>query len=113
MSHDDPFTLSPIGTTSLSSGLGLGVAAFGDDLAANDIDDDPPPTAPAPSLPAPTEVPRARQAASSEPGVNFRLSGSRDLAKGWKSRAKDNLAAIRLAAEIEPELLADREGSRL
>ncbi len=37
MSHDDPFTLSPLGNTSLSSGLGLGVAAFGDDLAANDI----------------------------------------------------------------------------
>ena len=98
MSHDDPFTLSPLGNTSLSSGLSLGVAAFGDDLVANDIDDDPPPTAPAPKTTS-----TARPAAPSAPGVNFHLSASRNLAKGWKSRAKDNLAAIRLAAEIEAQ----------
>ncbi|WP_306051583.1 N-6 DNA methylase [Oceaniradius stylonematis] len=103
MSHDDPFTLLPLGNTSLSSGLGLGVAAFGDDLAANDIDDDPPPTAPAPSTSAPKTTSTARHAAPSAPGVNFYLSGSRTLAKGWKQRARDNLAAIRLATEIEAQ----------
>ncbi|RWP54334.1 MAG: class I SAM-dependent methyltransferase, partial [Mesorhizobium sp.] len=29
MSNDDPFTLDLFGNTSLSSGLGLGVTAFG------------------------------------------------------------------------------------
>ena len=31
----------------------------------------------------------------------FRLAGDRGLAQGWKHRALDNIAAIRLAAEIE------------
>lgn len=34
-------------------------------------------------------------------GAAFRLNGDRDLAQGWKNRALDNIAAIRLAAEIE------------
>jgi hypothetical protein len=33
----------------------------------------------------------------------FRLAGERALAKGWKARAADNLAAIRLARAIEDE----------
>ncbi|WP_287188289.1 hypothetical protein, partial [Mesorhizobium sp.] len=36
-------------------------------------------------------------------GQSFVLNSDRDLAKGWKQRARDNLAAIRLAAEIEAE----------
>ena len=34
---------------------------------------------------------------------NFRLDGNRTLAKSWKDRARDNLAAIKLAALIESE----------
>ena len=35
------------------------------------------------------------------PAQTFRLSGDRALAKGWKARAADNIAAIRLLREIE------------
>lgn len=34
-------------------------------------------------------------------GHDFRIDGDRQLASGWKARAADNIAAIRLAAEIE------------
>jgi N12 class adenine-specific DNA methylase len=34
---------------------------------------------------------------------NFRLNGTRGLAAGWKHRAQDNLAAIRLMQQIEGE----------
>ena len=34
-------------------------------------------------------------------GTGFRLNGDRGLAQGWRNRAFDNTAAIRLAAEIE------------
>ncbi len=37
------------------------------------------------------------------PAHTFRLSGERALARGWKARAADNLAAIRLMQEIEGE----------
>ncbi|MGI4943918.1 MAG: hypothetical protein ACRYHQ_25715, partial [Janthinobacterium lividum] len=37
------------------------------------------------------------------PARMFRLEGERALAKGWKARASDNLAAIRLLQEIEGE----------
>ncbi|MFC5386998.1 Eco57I restriction-modification methylase domain-containing protein [Aquamicrobium segne] len=99
MSHDDLFTISSSAITSQSSGLGLGIAGFGADLAANDFDDDPPLSEPAPAMPAPSGV-SARTSSSAE-RANFYLSGSRNLARGWKQRALDNLAAIRLAAEIE------------
>ncbi|TIQ71814.1 MAG: class I SAM-dependent methyltransferase, partial [Mesorhizobium sp.] len=46
-------------------------------------------------------------------GSNFHLAGSRGLARGWKERARDNIAAIRLAAEIEaderPATLGEQE----
>ncbi|MDN5929031.1 MAG: N-6 DNA methylase [Hyphomicrobiales bacterium] len=96
MSNDDPFTLDLFGNTALSSGLGLGVTAFGGDFAANAIDDDPPLTAPAPQMPS-----SSRRIVPSAQGANFHLSASRDLARGWKQRARDNLDAIRLASEIE------------
>ncbi len=101
MSNDDPFTLNLFGNTALSSGLGLGVTASGGDFAANDIDDDPPPTSPAPAMPIPQLISSARRAAHRDGATNFYLSGCRDLSRGWKQRAWDNLAAIRLAAEIE------------
>ena len=37
------------------------------------------------------------------PAHTFRLTGERALAKGWKARAADNIAAIRLLQEIEGE----------
>ncbi|MFC5384649.1 Eco57I restriction-modification methylase domain-containing protein [Aquamicrobium segne] len=100
MSHDDPFSLSPLGNSTLSSGFGLGTAAFGVDIAATDFDDDPPPAGPSPAMQTPSSPPPA---APLSPGANFYLSGSRGLARGWKQRARDNIAAIRLAAEIETE----------
>ncbi len=99
MSNDDPFTLDLFGNTALSSGLGLGVTAFGGDFAANDTDDDPPPTTPAPQVPSP----KRRRATSPSGSANFFLSESRGFLRGWKARARDNLAAIRLAAEIEAD----------
>ena len=37
------------------------------------------------------------------PARNFHLAGERRLARGWKARATDNLASMRLALEIEEE----------
>jgi adenine-specific DNA methylase len=46
-------------------------------------------------------------AAASKPaivrGENFHLDGDRELAKSWRDRARENIAAIRLAAVIEAE----------
>lgn len=102
MSNDDPFTLDLFGNTALSSGLDLGVTAFGGDFATDDTDDDPPPLTPAPTIQqmAPRQQ---RHVVSSSKGANFFLSESRGLARGWKARAQDNLDAIRLASEIEIE----------
>ncbi len=110
MSNEDPFTLDLFGNTSLSSGLGLGVTAFGGDFAANDTDDDPPPATPTPALPRQELAsPLQRSSVCAHAGTNFFLPGSRDLARSWKGRALDNLAAIRLASEIEA---ADRPATR-
>ncbi|AZO75549.1 lactate dehydrogenase [Mesorhizobium sp. M1D.F.Ca.ET.043.01.1.1] len=99
MAHDDPFTIDLFGNT--SSGLGLGVTAFS---SGTDIDrqhdDVRSPSAPAPSLPVAIAA-RAPARDRREPGANFHLIGERDLARGWKERARDNIAAIRLSAEIE------------
>ncbi|RUV67601.1 MAG: lactate dehydrogenase [Mesorhizobium sp.] len=107
MSNDDPFTLDLFGNTSLSSGLGLGVTAFGSDFGAEDPVDQRPSAASAP-VPHAKPVPRAAAGHGSvntatARGQSFVLNSDRDLAKGWKQRARDNLAAIRLAAEIEAE----------
>lgn len=105
MAQDDPFTLDLFGNTALSSGLGLGVTAFAGD---GEPDDDPDPASPAPAMPVaatvkpPTETCCAR-------GANFHLADSRGLARGWKQRARDNIAAIQLAAEIEA---AERPATR-
>nr|ABN47056.1 probable DNA methylase [Sinorhizobium meliloti SM11] len=77
---NDPFTLDMFGSSALSSGLGVGVTAFGG-------------LSPAPALPvAPTPVRHARLPA------NFYLDGDRGLAGSWKGRARANVAAI-LAAD--------------
>ncbi|MDR6955433.1 N12 class adenine-specific DNA methylase/adenine-specific DNA methylase [Ancylobacter sp. 3268] len=103
MAHDDPFTLNLFGNTALSCGLSLGVTAFAGDFEADPGDDDPDPTTPAPARAPASAGPIARVKPSSERGVNFHLDGDRGLARGWKARARDNIAAIRLAAEIEAD----------
>jgi hypothetical protein len=59
----DPFTLDMFGSSALSSGLGLGVTAFGDFAPVPSNDDDPEPTPPAPAaLPrGPAERPAPRK----------------------------------------------------
>ena len=107
MSNDDPFTLDLFNNTALSSGLGLGVTAFGSDFDAEDRAEEQP-SAPAAPVRHERSVPQAaagqrRIGTASARGQNFYLAGDRGLAKGWKSRALDNLDAIRLATEIEAE----------
>jgi N12 class adenine-specific DNA methylase/predicted RNA methylase len=51
---------------------------------------------------APEPVPGAAATPKIE-AKNFRLAGTRNLAAGWKHRAQDNLAAIRLMQQIEEE----------
>ncbi|NTZ63915.1 lactate dehydrogenase [Agrobacterium tumefaciens] len=99
MSHDDPFTIDLFGNTGLSSGLGLGVTAFASNF---EPDDDPDPTTPAPALPIAAVV-RPSSPAGRARGLNFHLADDRGLARSWKDRARDNIAAIRLAAEIEAD----------
>ncbi|RUV41169.1 lactate dehydrogenase [Mesorhizobium sp. M1A.T.Ca.IN.004.03.1.1] len=102
MSHDDPFTLDLFGNTALSSGLGVGVTAFSTSFAENPVDDDPSPVSPAPAMPVGTASSPAR-AHQVDKGENFNLAATRGLAKSWRDRARDNLAAIRLAADIVDE----------
>lgn len=94
---NDPFTFDMFGSSALSSGLGLGVTAFGDfsPKAANDDDPDPVPPAPAPALPA-TAIPARRAGLR----VNFYLGGDRALGASWKDRASANVAAILVADGI-------------
>lgn len=96
----DPFTLDMFGSSALSSGLGLGVTAFGG-FAAND-DDEPDPTPPSP---APTRaLPATNRPVLRKQGqrANFYLDdGDRELAATWKERARINVAAILTANEIE------------
>ncbi|MBB6469427.1 N12 class adenine-specific DNA methylase/adenine-specific DNA methylase [Aminobacter lissarensis] len=108
MSNDDPFTLDLFNTTTLSSGLGLGITAFGNDFGAPDEPDDPPlAPAVAPGRQSATgELLAARPArpgGAHTRGEDFFLEGDRGLAKSWRQRARDNLDAIRLATEIDGE----------
>ena len=103
MAQDDLFTLDLFGNTALSSGLGLGVTAFGGQFDPHDDDDpDPSTPAPAPAMPVPEAVRRPAQTCRAR-GTNFHLAGDRALAKGWQARARDNIAAIHLAAAIEED----------
>ncbi len=101
---NDPFTLDMFGSSALSSGLGLGVTAFGgfDTVAANDDDPEPPPRSPAPALPvAAIERPAPRQQGAR---CNFYLDDAdRGLAVSWKDRARANVAAILIANNIEKQ----------
>lgn len=104
MSNNDPFTLDLFGRTALSSGLGLGVNAFGSDFESEHHEDEQN-SSPAAPLPEAKPVTSGhRRATTATPrGQNFFLDSDRSLAKGWKQRARDNLDTIRLAAEIEAE----------
>ena len=99
MKHDQ-FTLPFLDTTSLGGGLGLysgfPTAGF--------------PTARSPALPEMTFEPEAAEVVDAPdptkpavPAHDYCLAGDRRLAQGWKARAKDNLAAIRLMTAIEAE----------
>jgi adenine-specific DNA methylase len=101
MPHDDPFIIDLFGNTALSSGFDLGVTAFGHVIDDADDDHDLDPSKPAPAMPAAKATGSQARAASRR--TNFYLPSDRQLAKGWKERARDNIAAIRLAAEIEAE----------
>lgn len=97
MAHDDPFTLDLFGNTSLSSGFDLGVSAFSTAFGSG-IDDDPSPSTPAPAMPVPA-TPKSKTPMRAR--IDFRLEGSRNLAHSWRERARDNIAAIQMASEIE------------
>lgn len=102
MAHDDPFTIDLFGNTAFSSGFDLGVPGFAAKFGA---DIDPPPSTPAPAAPVHKEPkPKAQMRTK----VDFRLEGSRGLAKSWRDRARDNIAAILLANEIERQGLPAR-----
>ncbi|MBP1847542.1 N12 class adenine-specific DNA methylase/adenine-specific DNA methylase [Rhizobium petrolearium] len=110
---NDPFSLDPSGTldmfgnTALSSGLSLGVTAFGGFVPetapepANDDDPDPTPPAPAPALPI--ALPQRSAPRRQGDRANFYLDVGEDrgLAASWKERARLNVAAILTANEIE------------
>jgi N12 class adenine-specific DNA methylase/adenine-specific DNA methylase len=101
---NDPFTLDMFGSSALSSGmtsgLGLGVTAFGgfSPAAANDDDPDPTPPAPAPAL---AVVPSPARRSSLR--ANYYLDGDRGLALSWKDRARANVAAILIADGISKQ----------
>ncbi|KRA65323.1 DEAD/DEAH box helicase family protein [Rhizobium sp. Root651] len=114
---NDPFsrhlsnTLDMFGNTALSSGLSLGVttsggfAPEGAPEPANDDDPDPTPPAPSPALAHPITPPRNPASRRRGDAANFHFEDAEDrgLAASWKERAKANVAAIRLAAEIEKQ----------
>ena len=95
MAKTDPVSaqLSLFDTTALTSPIPLFGGGGGGLLPAVDGDDDEDGAPEAPLAPAVARV-VAR---------DFRLAGERGLAAGWKARAADNLAAIRLMRRIEGE----------
>ena len=85
-------TLSFLDTTSLSAG-GLTLDAGYNSPRTPPSPAEPPDDEPAPASPSPPAI----------PARNFHLVGDRSLARGWKARAADNLASMRLALQIEDE----------
>jgi adenine-specific DNA methylase len=85
--NPDQLSLPLFDTTALTSSMGLysglTLGALVDDAIAETEEDGP----------APVVV----------PARNFRLTGARRLAPDWKTRAADNIAAIRLMRQIEEE----------
>lgn len=85
MSNDDPFTLDLFGRTAPSSGLGLGITAFGSDFGADHPEEEQlsSPTAPVPDAKPVTPVAYGhRRVTTATPrGQNFVLDSNRGLAK--------------------------------
>src|SRR5690606_6377005 len=79
MSHDDPFTIDLFGNTGFSSGLDLGVTAFGSSFEPDD-DDEPDPSSSTPAMPSLT-VMRAPSTPTSAHSSNFYLADDRGLAR--------------------------------
>ncbi len=107
---NDPFTLDMFGNTALSSGLGLGVTAFGSFAPeaavepANDDDPDPTPPAPAPaSAPPRAAIPSRPASHPTRLRANFYIEGDRGLPSSWKDRARANVAAILVANTISKQ----------
>ncbi|PWI49873.1 lactate dehydrogenase [Rhizobium phaseoli] len=97
MAHDDPFTIDLFGNTTSASGFDLGVLGFAADFGTDGG------ISPQPWTPSPAAAFRKEPGAKplSRTKVDFRLHGSRGLADTWRDRARDNIAAILLANEIE------------
>lgn len=103
MSHNDPFTVDLFGNTAPSSGFDLGITAFGDIIDVPDDDHESDPSSPAPAMPVAREAAASHRRDAGAHGSNFYVASDRKLARGWKDRARDNVAAIRLASDIEEQ----------
>ena len=99
MAHDGIFTLDLFGATALSGGLDFNATAAvgGAAFVADDSE-----VITLLSATSGSTVPQLSSPNVSR-GENFRLVGDRRLAASYKDRARDNIAAIQLAAEIERE----------
>ena len=94
MKHDQ-FTLPFLDTTIVAEGFGLyGGFPTAKSSAHAQMNVEPEEAEPL-DAPVPTKP--------SLPAQDYRLAGERRLAEGWKARAEDNLAAIRLMTTIEAE----------
>ena len=82
-----PFTMTLFDATALTSTLYTPAAEPVTISPACDQDDD--------------DDPRVPTAPPAVHGTNYYLTTDRSLARGWKARARDNLAAIRLSKELE------------
>jgi N12 class adenine-specific DNA methylase len=87
MRDSTQLSLSLFDSTSLATGLTLTPVQA--TTVTNDAGDDP----------AGNDTPSVAR----HRGSNFRLVGDRSLGRGWKARAADNLAAIRLAQQLTAE----------
>ncbi len=92
MSKNCASQLGLFDSTSLGWGFDLGLDGSSGASRFRELPDDDE-RAPAPSVTAKLH----------QPAITYRLLGDRALAQGWKARAADNIAAIRLAREIEEE----------
>ncbi|QSY97963.1 DEAD/DEAH box helicase family protein (plasmid) [Rhizobium bangladeshense] len=95
MAHDDPFTLDLFGNTALSSGFEIAGSTFPSTSDGGVAIAEPAMPTPASPVAGPKPAEPVRRK------VDFRLDGSRGLAKTWRERARDNIAAILVANEIE------------
>ena len=89
MTKSSPSQLGLFDSTSLGWGFDLGHGSAGSNRFHETSDSDDR------AVSAPTPV------APHVPALTYRLAGDRALSTGWKARAADNIAAIRLARQIE------------